>query len=746
MAIIDTKRDVVVVRIVYDGPPLSGKTTSIYALAEILGKQQSIFSPENSLEKTLYFDWLEYIGGFFKGYGISCQIITVPGQLSFEDRRRFLLQSADAVIFVLDAHVNEQNIALAYFQDLQEILASCSEDAAVKVVIQANKQDQDQVLSSEQLKDNFENHKIIESTATLGQGVREAFVVAVRFAVERTEELMAKGKLQMGEPDIVSGEQLLTSLQQSTARSKAPETPLEVTEDQILQEIAQTPEAILPLESEQILTEEADEDVAAPPTEVTRSVDSSDEEAIIVDPDEENQEIISAESTLETDKVTQPIEPEEATESLEVHHEADDELLKATAETPETLLVPEAEETLLETPVDSEETTEISEMAAVTETSINDSETSQETSETLHTVESADPFTEETTLEDDEALKATAETLETLITPEAEDTLVDTFEDFDETDEVVTEEAVSTVAPEESDDEETLTITTPNSTEPIEEEEALIFSDEPPASAEELADEFALSETETLERKDLPQRPQKDISAQWLWPPLAGQQLLKAVCKPNFKLSFQEEDELWSFQVDKKWYGFSKLEWYYPQVTQAREAFRAQISLHLQCSLLLSKQRGIVVVQETQKSWRLWQLVKHEHSLAAGLTQALQTKTGEQLAQELFRYAVYYTIALQKSCHCASQLVFNLDNFALEAEQPVYLGLLEPLVVMDEQLSLKTTAGLIEALKQALRQHIHPWLSQLNTHEMITQLEGIEGFEQQNILEGLIQLFDELSD
>ncbi|MDY6992606.1 MAG: hypothetical protein SVR94_08390 [Pseudomonadota bacterium] len=704
MAIIDTKRDVVVVRIVYDGPPLSGKTTSIHALAEILGKQQNIFSPDNGLEKTLYFDWLEYVGGFFKGYGISCQIITVPGQLSFEDRRHFLLQSADAVIFVLDAHVNEQNIALTYFQDLQKILAPCSEDAAIKVVIQANKQDQKQVLPSEQLKDNFKNHKIIESTATLGQGVREAFVVAVRFAVERTEELMAKGKLQMGEPDIVSGEQLLTSLQQSTSRSKEQEMR---PEDKVLKKIAQTPEAILPLEVEEILTEETDEDVAAPleATEVARSVDSSDEEAIIID-FEENQEVISTESTLEADKITQPIEPEEVTESLAVLNEADDELLKATAELPETLLVPEAEETLVETPVDSDDTPEISEMPEAT---INESDETQEATlesaikadEILHTLESAPP--EETT--DDEALR----------------------------------EQVA---------EETLITTTQNNTEqaPVEEEEELIFSDEPPASAEELAHEFALSETETLERKDLPQRPQKDISAQWLWPPLAGQQLLQAVCKPNFKLSFQEEDELWCFQVDKKWYGFSKLEWHYPQVTQAREAFRAQISLHLQCSLLLSKQRGIIVVQEPQQSWRLWQLVKYKYSLAAELTQALQVETGAQLAQTLFRYAVYYTIALQKSCHCASQLVFNLDNFALEAEQPVYLGLLEPLVVMDEQLSLKTTTGLIEALKQALRQQIHPWLSQLNIHEIISQLERIEGFEQQIILEGLIQLFDELAD
>ena len=102
MAIIDIERDVIVVRIVYDGPPFSGKTTSVHALAKILDKRNTVFSPqEDPLSKTLYFDWMEYCGGFFKGYSISCQIISVPGQLSLMERRHFLLRTADSVVFVL---------------------------------------------------------------------------------------------------------------------------------------------------------------------------------------------------------------------------------------------------------------------------------------------------------------------------------------------------------------------------------------------------------------------------------------------------------------------------------------------------------------------------------------------------------------------------------------------------------------------------------------------------------------------
>ena len=38
MAIIDTTRDVVVVRIVYDGAPAAGKTLSVQTLGKLLGK------------------------------------------------------------------------------------------------------------------------------------------------------------------------------------------------------------------------------------------------------------------------------------------------------------------------------------------------------------------------------------------------------------------------------------------------------------------------------------------------------------------------------------------------------------------------------------------------------------------------------------------------------------------------------------------------------------------------------------
>ena len=58
MATLDRVSDTVVVRIVYDGPPTAGKTTSLRALAERLGQGQ-VFTPEESGGRTVYFDWME---------------------------------------------------------------------------------------------------------------------------------------------------------------------------------------------------------------------------------------------------------------------------------------------------------------------------------------------------------------------------------------------------------------------------------------------------------------------------------------------------------------------------------------------------------------------------------------------------------------------------------------------------------------------------------------------------------------
>src|SRR5262249_60432522 len=101
MAVLDTTENEIVLRVVYDGPPESGRRTSLRALAGSL--VQTLVTPEEDPNgRTLWFDWMEYVGGRFEGSQIRCQIVSVPGQRELDARRRRLLEGADAVVSVVD--------------------------------------------------------------------------------------------------------------------------------------------------------------------------------------------------------------------------------------------------------------------------------------------------------------------------------------------------------------------------------------------------------------------------------------------------------------------------------------------------------------------------------------------------------------------------------------------------------------------------------------------------------------------
>src|SRR6202790_1744660 len=124
MAVLDPRSDTVVIRVVYDGAPMAGKSTSVGALGRGLGSD--VYSPAEVGGRTLYFDWLDYTGGLFEGRRIRCQIISVPGQATLAPRRRRLLESADAIVFVSDSSPEAFEADRAYLSGLCGVLGHLS--------------------------------------------------------------------------------------------------------------------------------------------------------------------------------------------------------------------------------------------------------------------------------------------------------------------------------------------------------------------------------------------------------------------------------------------------------------------------------------------------------------------------------------------------------------------------------------------------------------------------------------------
>lgn len=261
MAVLDPERDTIVIRVVYDGPPLAGKTTSVRALANGVGGR--VVVPEEVAGRTLYFDWLDYTGGLFEGRRIRCQIVSVPGQATLASRRRHLLESADAVVFVGDSTLNAQPSARSYFEGLRAVLAQRG-GTPVGIVLQANKRDHADAVPIETMRELLGTSDlriaIIESVATEGSGIREAFVFAVRLALDRVRELMRLGQLAATRPQVDSAEDLLSELRrvEGGALSLAADTGLRHT---LLNEV-QAPTLALAA-FEQTLRDDRIDDIAA---------------------------------------------------------------------------------------------------------------------------------------------------------------------------------------------------------------------------------------------------------------------------------------------------------------------------------------------------------------------------------------------------------------------------------------------------------------------------------------------------
>lgn len=233
MASLSESGDTLTIRLVYDGPPESGKTSSLRTLAGSLAR--AIESPEEADGRTLFFDWIEYVGGSFEGLPIRCQIVSVPGQRALAPRRRALLAGADAIVFVADSTAGR-------FADSEKALAALCrelEGAAPPrpgIVVQANKRDAPGALPVEQLRQRLEmpGLALVESVAIAGTGIREAFVLAVRLALDRVRELRSARALRSGPPEVKGAGDLLRQLREAEAgtyplgeRRETPRAPAE---------------------------------------------------------------------------------------------------------------------------------------------------------------------------------------------------------------------------------------------------------------------------------------------------------------------------------------------------------------------------------------------------------------------------------------------------------------------------------------------------------------------------------------
>lgn len=213
MPVLDIERNAVVIRIVYDGPPEAGKTTSLRALSASLARP--MITPGEEGERTLFFDWMEYTGGLFEGHQIRCQIVTVPGQAVLAHRRHGLLETADVVVFVSDSAPEAVETTGTYLREMRVTLDR-QPGPRIGVILQANKRDLPNAVDLVTLRAAAAEPgmTVLESVATEGTGVREAFVFAVRLALDRVREDLRNRTFRMAAPDVQNSTELLRRMEE----------------------------------------------------------------------------------------------------------------------------------------------------------------------------------------------------------------------------------------------------------------------------------------------------------------------------------------------------------------------------------------------------------------------------------------------------------------------------------------------------------------------------------------------------
>lgn len=186
MASFDSERKCHVVRIVYDGPGFAGKTTNLKRVHELIppGRRSEIVTPAELKGRTMFFDWLEIEGPRHAGRGLRFQLITVPGQIERNYRRRPLVAMADVIVFVCDSSPAAIADTQRTFARLRASIKRRTEP--VSLIVQANKQDVEGALTPAMLRRKLKldgSVPMISANAARGDGVRATLNEAMRVGV-----------------------------------------------------------------------------------------------------------------------------------------------------------------------------------------------------------------------------------------------------------------------------------------------------------------------------------------------------------------------------------------------------------------------------------------------------------------------------------------------------------------------------------------------------------------------------------
>jgi len=183
--IYDYENKTLQVKIVYYGPAMSGKTTTIKHLFSHFNRENKLESIDSSVGRTLFFDFgvLNFRG---TEWGLKFLIYSATGQDFYASTRPATLNGVDGIIFVVDSRTICLKHNLRSWKELNTMLGS--EFFNIPMVISMNKYDinDDIIMNETDFKyhidiDAFKNVSVQKTAAIKGYGVIESFCQMIKF-------------------------------------------------------------------------------------------------------------------------------------------------------------------------------------------------------------------------------------------------------------------------------------------------------------------------------------------------------------------------------------------------------------------------------------------------------------------------------------------------------------------------------------------------------------------------------------
>ncbi len=182
-------------KIVYYGPSLSGKTSSLQYIHQRTrpDRRGELISLKTREDRTLYFDFMQFEMGEISGLKPRFNIYTVPGQVYYRGTRKLVLKGVDGIVFVADSQTKRLQENVEAIRDLFEDLEDLGfEPDDVPLILQCNKRDLPEIMPVYTIKSSLGLNGVptFESVAVDGVGVLDGLKNIINQVVTK-----ARGKI-----------------------------------------------------------------------------------------------------------------------------------------------------------------------------------------------------------------------------------------------------------------------------------------------------------------------------------------------------------------------------------------------------------------------------------------------------------------------------------------------------------------------------------------------------------------------